>query len=542
VPPSVQSSTPPPRALATEAAARGLWDGEEAARPCTPRALRAAIERLRRPLALLETPHAEPALRHVVAHVPPLPPEALGDASFRADHGVAYAYAAGAMANGIASVELVAAMARAGMLSFFGTAGLTIDDVALAAARLSTELDDEPYGFNFIHSPNEPRLESQLVDLYLARGVRLVEASAFLDLTLPLVRYRTHGIHRGPDGRAVTPNRVVAKASRAEVAARFFSPPPAALLEQLVERGDLTREQASLAATVPVAADLTAEADSGGHTDNRSALTLLPAMIDLARRHAARYPTPTRLRVGAAGGLSTPESVAGAFALGAAWVLTGTINQACVEAGTSDDVRAMLAEAGPADVAMAPAADMFEMGVRVQVLKRGTLFAMRAARLYELYRAHASLEEIPPDERERLERTILGAPVQTVWERTRAFFSERDPEQLERAARDPRHRMALVFRWYLGMSSHWANHGDSRRRADYQVWCGPAMGAFNAWTEGSFLAEPAARSAPVVARALLVGAAIHERARRLEQQGVDLADARPSARPRTETEIEEILA
>ncbi len=26
---------------------------------------------------------------------------------------------------------------------------------------------------------------------------------------------------------------------------------------------------------------------------------------------------------------------------------------------------------------MAPAADMFEMGVKVQVLKRGTLFAMR---------------------------------------------------------------------------------------------------------------------------------------------------------------------
>ena len=37
---------------------------------------------------------------------------------------------------------------------------------------------------------------------------------------------------------------------------------------------------------------------------------------------------------------------------------------------------------------MAPAADMFEMGVKLQVLKRGTMFPMRAQKLYELYRAH----------------------------------------------------------------------------------------------------------------------------------------------------------
>ncbi len=55
----------------------------------------------------------------------------------------------------------------------------------------------------------------------------------------------------------------------------------------------------------------------------------------------------------------------------------------------------MLAQAGLGDVIMAPAADMFEQGVRVQVLKRGTLFASRAARLYEVYRRCADLESIP---------------------------------------------------------------------------------------------------------------------------------------------------
>ncbi len=51
------------------------------------------------------------------------------------------------------------------------------------------------------------------------------------------------------------------------------------------------------------------------------------------------------------------------------------------------------AQAEQAGVLMAPAADMFEMGVKVQVLERGTMFAMRAAKLYELYRGHAALEK-----------------------------------------------------------------------------------------------------------------------------------------------------
>ena len=114
---------------------------------------------------------------------------------------------------------------------------------------------------------------------------------------------------------------------------------------------------------------------------------------------------------------------------------------------------------------MAPAADMFEMGVKVQVLKRGTMFAMRAAKLYELYRAYGSLAELPAAERDALEKNLFRASLEAIWEETRAFFRRRDPSQLDRAERDPKHRMALVFRWYLGQSSHWANAGEPSRRS-----------------------------------------------------------------------------
>ena len=133
------------------------------------------------------------------------------------------------------------------------------------------------------------------------------------------------------------------------------------------------------------------------------------------------------------------------------------------------------------DVMMAPAADMFEIGVKVQVLKRGTMFAVRAQQLYDHYLAYDGIEFMPEEVRTKLERNVLGASCDEIWAGTREFFLEREPQEVERAEGDPKHRMALVFRWYLGLSSRWAIAGDPARRMDYQIWCGPAMGAFNDW-------------------------------------------------------------
>jgi PfaD family protein len=475
-------------------------------------------------VALLGGPAPAPDCFPLAAYLPPLSPADLGDPAFLAAHRLKYPYMAGAMANGIGSVEVVEAMSRAGMLGSFGAAGLSIDRVAQALDRLQASLGDGPYCVNLIHSPNEPAHESATADLLLRRGVRTVEASAYLDLTPPIVRYRVAGLTRGPDGKPVARNRVIAKVSRVEVATKFLSSAPARLVKELVSAGHVTAEQAELAAVVPMCDDLTAEADSGGHTDNRPAITLLPTLLALRDRLRNEFRYPTTPRVGLAGGIATPASVYAAFAMGAAYVVTGSVNQACVESGSSDPVRKMLAEAGQADVTMAPAADMFEMGVKVQVLKRGTMFAMRAAKLYELYRQFASWEAIPAAERAQVEKNLLRAPFAEVWAQTREFFRRRDPTQLPKAEADPRHKMALVFRWYLGLSSRWANAGESTRQLDYQVWCGPAMGAFNEWARGSYLEKPANRGVVAVALNLLYGAAVRARRQALRQRGVTLSD------------------
>ena len=468
----------------------------------------------------------------VVGALPPLYPEWLGDRTFQEAHGVRFPYCVGPMANGIASAPLVIAAARAGVLAFFGAAGLSPLTVE---ANLNTIIgaltNGEAWGSNLIHSPNEPALEEVVVDLYLKYGVTRIDASAFMDITPAVVRYAAKGLRLNQDGTVERKNRVLAKISRPEVARRFLEPPPDAILAGLVTGGAITAAEANLAKRIPLAEDMTVESDSGGHTDNRPLGSLFPTIAALRDEISAARGYTTPIRIGAAGGLGTPASLASAFALGAAYVMTGTVNEAAIESGLSEAGRRLLAQAGIADVAMAPAADMFEMGVKVQVLRRGTMFATRAQKLYDAYMAHDSIESLPAGVRARLESEIFKASLDVIWADTRAFWETRDPHQVERANKDGHHKMALCFRWYLGKASRWANAGEPTRLMDYQIWCGPAMGAFNTWAKGSFLEDPKNREVAQIALNFLEGAAVIARAQQVRTFGVPVPPSAFEFRP-----------
>jgi hypothetical protein len=102
--------------------------------------------------------------------------------------------------------------------------------------------------------------------------------------------------------------------------------------------------------------------------------------------------------------------------------------------------------------------------------------------------------------------------------------------------------MALVFRWYLGMSSRWANRGEPGREMDYQIWCGPAMGAFNEWVRGGILEPWENRRAVDVAHNMLHAAAVITRANAIRSQGVDLPSQYVDIGPRGSDELEELLS
>eukprot|EP00727_Mastigamoeba_balamuthi_P002593 m51a1_g12330 putative 2-nitropropane dioxygenase (5051) ;mRNA; r:463581-479334 len=499
-----------------------------AAAPQTPAAAAAVPvvdgPRVAEALLDVDAPCAVPAVDGGEAvSVPSVSPRSFGSRSFLATYGVDYPLYLGAMAKGIASADMVIAAGSRRMLASFGAGGLSLESVDRGLDKIQRALPGGPYAVNLIHSPYNSQLESGCVDIFLRRGVRNVEASAFMSLTPAIVRYRVAGLRRGADGSVACDNHVLFKISRSEMAELAMRPAPRAIVDALVAEGAVTAEQAEMAACVPMADDVVVEGDSGGHTDNRPLSVIFPVIKSLAARIGAEMKYRTPLRVGAGGGIGCPEAAAAAFRMGAAFVVTGTINQVSRQSGTCDPVRQMLSAASFADVAMAPAADMFDQGVQVQVLKgAGTMFTMRAKKLYSLYTTYNSLEDIPQAELSKLEKTVFKKTVAHIWAKTRLFLERRgETRKVAQAEANPKLKMSLVFCWYLGKSSRWASLGKKNRSTDFQIWCGPAIGSYNAWVKGSLLDPAVAGAFPCVVQQnlhILRGVCYLERLAMLKQQ------------------------
>ncbi len=418
-----------------------------------------------------------------------LPSGFLGSKDFRNDYGVNYSYVAGGMYRGTASKELVIRMGKAGMLSFLGTGGMKLEDVSNDIDAIQKELNnDQPYGMNLLHHLADPAHEMHTVELYLEKGIKNVEAAAFMQMTEALVYFHVLGLSENDNGEVISNHRIMAKISRPEVAEVFMRPAPEKLLNKLLENDKITEAQAAIARRIPVSYDICVEADSGGHTDGGIAMVLLPSIQQLRNTIQKEYNYPKHIRIGLAGGIGTPQSAASAFIMGADFVLTGSINQCTVEAGTSDAVKDLLESINVQDTDYAPAGDMFEIGAKVQVLKKGVLFSARANKLYNLYTQYNALEDIPAKTIAQLEKNYFKKSIEEVWQETKTYLNKTGKvAELKRAESSPKYKMALVFRWYFGFSSRIAFNGDLENKVNFQIHTGPSLGAFNQWVKGTEL-------------------------------------------------------
>jgi trans-AT polyketide synthase/acyltransferase/oxidoreductase domain-containing protein len=411
----------------------------------------------------------------------------LGSRAFCDDFGLKYPYLSGGMYQGIASVDVVVTMAKAGLMGFFGVGGLKMPEVKAAIVAIQDRIPPgAPYGINFISHSNYPEIEEQLTDLLLERSVRTIEASAFMEVTPALVRYRARGLARTGDGRVRPHNRIIAKISRPEVAEQFLSPAPARLVSKLLAAGAISREEAGLLPDVPIADALCVESDSGGHTDRGMPFTLVPAIQRLREKYSQRYAGFGPIYVGAAGGIGTPEAAAAVFVMGADFILTGSVNQCTVEAGTSDVVKDLLQEMNVHDTDYAPSGELFELGSTVQVFRKGVFFASRANKLVALYHQHDSIDAIGGKTRQQIQDSYFKRSFEEVYAEVCAAYPA---AEIERSRRDPKHRMALIFKRYFKDSTRWALAGDLAHKVDFQIQCGSALGAFNQWIAGTELAS-----------------------------------------------------
>ncbi|MDW6057188.1 hypothetical protein SAZ11_02665 [Streptomyces sp. FXJ1.4098] len=242
-----------------------------------------------------------------------------------------------------------------------------------------------------------------------------------------------------------------------------------------------------------MADDLCVEVGAGWYDATGTLATLLPAVVRLRDARSARAGSGPRIHVGAAGGIGSPEAAAAAFILGADFLVTGSINQCTPEAATSEAVKDLLQEMEVHDVALAPAPDMFELGVRAQVVKRGVLLPAKAGKLHELWRRHDSFEDIDAPTRRRIEEKFLHG----------SFHEAAAAESDAGPGGDGKRRMATAFRSYLHRGFRLALRGDLGRKVDYLVYCGPAMGAFNSWVAGTGLEPWRSRHVDTIAEHLM---------------------------------------
>ncbi|MEZ4321476.1 MAG: nitronate monooxygenase [Myxococcota bacterium] len=383
-----------------------------------------------------------------------LPPALLASGAHRP-------WVVGGMAHGISSVALVNEAARAGCLAFYGAAGLDLERVSADLAALDPT---GPVGVNLAHA--DPARDAAVLACARAHGIDRIEVSGFLRPTPEVIAFRFGG-----------PSFVLAKVSRLAAAQAWLAPPHARTLRTCVEQGLLTNAQADRARDRPCADGLILEGDSGGHTDRRSWLALLPAVRAL--------PGADRAVLAVAGGLGTPEGVRAALASGADLVVGGSVHQSCLESGVREPVRTALLDASVEDFAYAPSAVWFGTPARVQVL--ANRFASRADRLERVW-LRSGDERLAGADLAFVE-SLLG-PLPAAWSETSGWLEAHDPELL-RGATTRKARLALLCRRWLATCARRAVVDDGGD--DVQIWSGPAVAALNARSAGS----PLARERPV---------------------------------------------
>lgn len=429
----------------------------------------------------------------------------LGSESYKRRYQVKYAYCSGAMHNGISSVDMIVSMSKAGMMSYYGASGLSLkkieDDILEISQRLR---GSDSFGVNIENDVDRPGFEKDCISLLLARNVKNIEIANYFQPTEAIVKFRAEGLKRERTGKIVSENRVQVKVSRSEIAELFLSPASDQLIRRLLDSNLVTPLQAELLGSVPVATDICVESDGAGNTEKGVSTVLLSTMIRLKNRLADKYSYPENIHLGAAGGIGTPEAAACSFFQGADFIVTGSINQCTIEAQIGDTVKDMIEKVGIHDMAYAPSKYLFELGYKVQVLKKGVFFPARANKLFELYKQYNSLDELDHKLREELENKYFMKSIEEIVYECEGKCST---EELQKAVDNPKSKMAMVFKWYLEQATQAAIANDATKKINYQVYCGPSLGAFNEWVKGTKLEKWKSRNVDIIGIRIMEGAA-----------------------------------
>jgi trans-AT polyketide synthase/acyltransferase/oxidoreductase domain-containing protein len=407
-------------------------------------------------------------------------------------------YLVDALPCGVSGPAMLRRLAGAGLLGFLGTRRRSAAQVAADVRDLSPEDVRGRWGIELPAERLDPGRAREIVSLALEAGVARAVTDGWAGVSPQLVRWR---FTRGSTGAG--PRRLLVRVAGSDQAAAFLCPAPAGLVAQLVRSGELDEAEADEARRRPVATEICVQPEPDGGSTASLLMSVLRATREASGNGEGRR-EPVSVGVG---GIGTPEEVASALLLGADFLVTGAINACTPQARTCDAVKDLLATVTMADTVLAPSADLFRQGGREHMVRKATLFPVRAAHLYGLHLARVSPAELSPATRQVLESDYFGEPLDQV------------------TASEP--RPANLLGRYFDLGTEAALAGRADQQLNWYIPGGPEMGAFNNAAGRVGLADWRARDVDVVAERLTAAGAqlLDRRLRDVIRRTGELADA-----------------
>lgn len=400
--------------------------------------------------------------------------------AFRGAYGLRHACVAAPPGYGLCSPELLAALARAGVLPVIPA------DAGLAAAERFVDSVQAQAPGRALALALPPALPDPEIWFEFCRRRRLAAVlPPGFDLASGAL-WRHRAVASGPDaeGRTQPVGRVLAQVRDTAAAEACLWPEPAAI-----------------AARVAIEAETGRVVPSGLPADELIILVdgRRPAEINLlpAIRRRDTLPPPARsVGLGVAGDVGTPEAVATLFDLGADFVVTTDLNICTREAAAPDIVKDLLQRLEIDDLAWAPVDGGFHADAWRSVVGRGLFFARRAQRLHEILSRYHAWDSVPAALRAELDQRWLPKPFDELWRDLGRTAGGGGPS-------GGRAQMAAVFAEYSRAGRAWAAAGDRHRQADFLIEASPGLAAFNRRAKGTELEEWGARSAAKVVDCLM---------------------------------------
>lgn len=420
----------------------------------------------------------------------------LGSEEFKKAYDVDFAYAAGGMCRGISSVAMIKKLAASRILGFLGTYRLKLHEVKVLIDQALASIEHHRIGVNVTYDALNSKDHIDIMEYIIKTEIRNLEVSDYRMIDLSIVKYRLKSIYMDKNSMLVIPHKILAKASNREMAEKFCSPAPKEVVQTLYQNNEITEFEARYAKYIPMCDDLCIEY----HMQGQSALGYMQTMKEMSRLLYEKYNLCHCPRIGIAGGIGNPQMIAVSFLMGADFVVTGSINQCSVEAATSNLVKDNLQSLDEMDFTYAAVSDLFEFGEKKSIVKKGSLYHIRANRLYEVYNRYNSVEEIPEDIRNLIEKKYFQKSFEAIYS---DIYANLTMDNQKLCNEQPKYKMALIFRNFLDKCFQDALDGSLVGKINYQIISSNAIVQFNHWVKDTELCDWKRRHVDIIAKRIM---------------------------------------